>query len=65
MTLRQNPITNYIQTSRQELSKVIWPSREVAIQHTILVIAFSLILAAFFGVVDLGLTKLLELFILR
>lgn len=41
-----------------EFSKVSWPSREELMQSTIIVIIVSLLVAAFIGLVDLGLNKL-------
>jgi len=43
---------------RVEFSKVSWPSREELIQSTIVVIIVSLLVAAFIGLVDLGLNRL-------
>lgn len=46
-----------------ELKKVTWPTRAVATQHALLVVAVSAIVAVFFGIVDylltLGLARLL------
>ncbi|MFA7286468.1 MAG: preprotein translocase subunit SecE [Patescibacteria group bacterium] len=58
-----NPIINYFKTSWMELKKVTWPTRAVATQHALLVVAVSAIVAVFFGIVDylltLGLARLL------
>ena len=43
---------DYLKASRQELKKVVWPSRKEVIQHTILVIAVSLGVAFFLGGID-------------
>ncbi len=43
---------NYLRQSRVELQKVVWPSRQVTINHTVLVIAFSVGMAAFLGGID-------------
>lgn len=59
-----NKITNYFQESKAELKKVIWPTKKQTINHTLLVIGFSLGMALFLGAVDYGLTKLIE-FILQ
>jgi preprotein translocase SecE subunit len=53
-----NPITatrDYFQHSVAELKKVAWPSREMTIRYSSLVVAVSLVLAAFFAALDFGL----------
>ncbi len=53
-----NPITatrDYFQHSFAELKKVAWPSREMTIRYSSLVVAVSIILAAFFAALDFGL----------
>lgn len=54
-------VNDYIKTSRQELKKVVWPTRQQTIQHTALVIAISLGVAAFLGLADFILTQALSL----
>lgn len=55
-----NPIVNYLQGAKSELKKVQWPTRQEVINYTITVIAISLAVAVFIGVVDFGLNWLLE-----
>ncbi|MDD3101788.1 MAG: preprotein translocase subunit SecE [Patescibacteria group bacterium] len=55
-----NKFSNYIKSSISELKKVAWPSRKETTNHTILVIGISLGLAAFLGLIDFFLTKLLQ-----
>ena len=45
----------FIQTSRVELRKVIWPNRQDTTQTTLAVIVFVIILGLFFWALDLGL----------
>jgi preprotein translocase subunit SecE len=45
----------FIQGSRVELRKVVWPTREETIQTTIVVIVFALIMGVFFWLLDLSL----------
>lgn len=45
-------IKNYFIEAYQEISKVVWPSRDEIVRYTILVIIISLVLAAFLGAVD-------------
>jgi preprotein translocase SecE subunit len=55
-----NPIkavSDYIKSSIAELKKVTWPSREMTIRYSALVIIVSLALAGFFAALDFGLTK--------
>jgi preprotein translocase subunit SecE len=46
-------IWRFIQSSRVELRKVIWPTREETIQTTIAVLVFALIMGVFFWLLDL------------
>jgi len=56
-----NRLIQYIKESKIELKKVVWPTKKQTLSHTLLVIGFSLALAAFLGAVDYGLNKLIEL----
>ena len=42
----------FIQASRVELRKVVWPTREETIQTTIAVLVFALIMGTFFWLLD-------------
>ena len=53
-------LINYLKGSREELSKVVWPSRETTINHTLMVLGISLAVAIFLGAIDFVLSKLLE-----
>jgi len=55
-----NKLVQYIKNSKSELKKVVWPTRQQAINHTLLVIGFSLVVAIFLGFIDFGLNKLIE-----
>ena len=57
-------LINYIKSSQIELKKVVWPSRKEVIQHTLLVIGISLGVSAFLGLVDYGLSFILQ-FVLK
>lgn len=54
-----NPI-QFLREVKSELSKVVWPGRRQVIKTTAAVIALSLLVAAFLGAADYGLTKLIE-----
>jgi preprotein translocase subunit SecE len=43
----------FIQSARVELRKVVWPTREEAVQTTIIVIVFAMIMGTFFWLLDL------------
>lgn len=55
------PITIFLGEVREELNKVVWPTRNEVIRLTTIVILVSLIVGLFLGGVDFLLTKLLEL----
>lgn len=56
-------ILNFLSEVKLELEKVTWPKREVVINYLSLVITISVVVAAFVGSVDFGLTKGLEYFL--
>jgi preprotein translocase subunit SecE len=45
-------LANYIKDSIAEMKKVTWPSKKETYRYTVLVIAISLGIAAFLGVLD-------------
>lgn len=45
---------------KEELKKVVWATKDATIGTTGVVIAISIILAIFMGVVDFGLSKLTQ-----
>jgi len=59
-----NKITAYFKGAREEFAKVVWPTRETIIRHTLIVIAISLAVAIFLGATDYILNKILEIFII-
>lgn len=54
-----NPI-QFIKEARNELMKVVWPTRQETIRMTLGVIIICLVVAAILGAADFGLTKLIE-----
>ncbi|MFA6197706.1 MAG: preprotein translocase subunit SecE [Patescibacteria group bacterium] len=52
MDISNNRITRYIKESKDELRKVIWPSRQDTVRHTLLVIGISVFVAIFLGLAD-------------
>lgn len=51
----------FLKEVREELSKVVWPTRDEVIRLTLTVILVSLIVGLLLGGLDFLLTKLLEL----
>jgi len=51
-------LIDYIHSSKNELSKVTWPSKDETIRYSSLVIIISLGAIVFFGMLDYGLNKL-------
>ncbi|MCL5666623.1 MAG: preprotein translocase subunit SecE [Patescibacteria group bacterium] len=50
---------------KTELSKVVWPTRQETIKYTVVVIVFSLVVAAILGAADYGLLKAFEIILTR
>jgi preprotein translocase subunit SecE len=51
---------NFVQEVVEELKKVSWPSRNETIRLTMVVITISLIIGIYIGIIDVLLTKGLE-----
>lgn len=56
LSLNNNFVSNYIRESQKELRKVAWPSRKTVIRDTFIVVGISVVMAAFFGALDFGLS---------
>jgi len=52
--------TVFLREVREELGKVVWPTRDEVIRLTLTVILVSLVVGIFLGGLDFLLTKLLE-----
>ena len=57
-------VVQFIKESRVELKRVVWPTREETIRHTLTVIIMSGALALFLGGIDYALQFILKTFIL-
>ena len=56
-----NKLIAYLKGSREELGKVDWPNRETTINHTVMVIVVSVLVAVFLGGIDFLLSKALKI----
>ncbi len=56
-----NKVTNFFKEAKQELDKVVWPTREELMGSAVVVIVTTLIMAAFVGVVDFILSIVLRI----
>ena len=63
-TKPMSKLAQYVKESKQEMKKVIWPSRRETTNYTLAVIGISLGLAVFFAITDymlnLGLEKIIS-----
>ncbi|OGZ46922.1 MAG: preprotein translocase subunit SecE [Candidatus Ryanbacteria bacterium RIFCSPHIGHO2_02_FULL_45_13b] len=57
-------LTNYFSETKTELKRVVWPSRQDTIKHTLAVIGISVAVAIFLGTLDILFQFVLETFIL-
>jgi len=55
----------YFRESYIEMKNVVWPSRKQTIVHTIMVVVFSVLIAAFLSSLDVIFTKLLEMTLIK
>lgn len=52
-------LIRFLIESKQELSKVVWPTRSESVEMTVAVIVIVLAVSVYIGGIDFGLTKLL------
>lgn len=57
--------TNFLREVRDELQKVVWPTRDEIIRLTVVVLLISLFVGLFLGGTDYILTKLIGLLVTR
>lgn len=64
MTARTNLFgraVGYVTSAVSELRKVVWPTRQEVINHTVTILIVSIISMIILGLLDYGLTSLLRL----
>jgi len=54
---------SFLRETRDELKKVVWPTRQEVIRLTLVVITVSLLVGIFLGGLDFTFTKLLQLIV--
>jgi preprotein translocase subunit SecE len=54
-------VRQFLREVRVELSKVTWPTRKDTIASTSVVLIIVILIAAFLGIVDLGLSRLMRI----
>ncbi len=60
-----NKLITYLKESRAELMKVVWPTRQQAINNTLLVIGISAGVAAYIALIDYGVGEVFVRFIIK
>lgn len=58
-------LVQFFKEVRMELGKVSWPSRNELTVSTMAVVFFTVVMAAFIGVIDFALVKVLEILAAR
>lgn len=59
-SLSNNKVVNYIKESKDELKKVVWPTKQELVRHTLIVIVISLVMAVFLGIFDFIFAEIVE-----
>ncbi|MEN9338345.1 MAG: SecE/Sec61-gamma subunit of protein translocation complex [Candidatus Parcubacteria bacterium] len=58
-----NSIFNYLKSVKSELAHVVWPTKKATLNHTILVILISVVVAIFLFELDNIFARILNIFI--
>lgn len=59
--MRKFSLITYFKSVTEEAKKVIWPTRELVLRHTLMVVVSVAIAVLIFGGIDFGLQKLVIL----
>jgi len=59
----KDKIKNYIGNVKAELKKVTWPDKRILRNSTVVIIVFMIIMAVYFGIIDVIFAKLISLII--
>ena len=54
-------LIQFFEESKVEIKKVVWPTRKETVQTCVAVLAVSLVIALYLGLVDLAFSKIVEL----
>ena len=65
MVQRENRLARLWRETVAELRKVVWPTRDQAINLTVIVVVTVVAMSAFLGTVDYILTQLIRLIVVR
>ncbi len=57
--------SEFLQEVKQEMKKVVWPTRQEAIKYTWIIVGISLVTALFMGVADGVFDYLLKIFLIK
>jgi preprotein translocase subunit SecE len=63
--MRENRIARFWRETIAELRKVVWPTRDQAVNLTFIVVVTVVAMSAFLGVIDFFLTQLVKLILAR
>lgn len=61
--MKNNIVFNYFRGVWSELKKVTWPTKEVIVNHTIIVLVSAVLAIAITAALDYGLSKLVQLLV--
>ena len=60
---RENRVTTFLRDTFEELRKVVWPTPAELYRYTVVVIVTVVVISAFIGLVDLGLSAFTQRYI--
>lgn len=63
--VRENRAVRFWRETVAELRKVVWPTRDQAVNLTLIVVVTVVAMSAFLGVIDFFLTQLIKLILAR
>ena len=65
LNMKNNVVANFFSDVREEIKKISWPTSKQTINTTLLVVAATIIVGIYVGLIDYLLTFLLEKFLIK
>ncbi|MFA4930765.1 MAG: preprotein translocase subunit SecE [Patescibacteria group bacterium] len=62
--MKKNSIADFFVSVKEEIKKISWPSRSMTLNTTFIVLTATIVVAVYIGLIDYGLSYLIQKFLI-